>query len=189
MDAGAAIAITYPAGVIGPHDPAMSEGNQSIKIMTGLTCIHSTSGQQIIDVRELANAQVKLLEQQKSGRYVVSGHYLPWREMSAALDKATGKTLRKIPISRGLMRLLGNTLDAIRKIIPLDIPVSREAVTYATEWVYADDQKIRQELNLNYRPLEETLADTVEWLAESGHIRQHWAENIIRNKKNSNANE
>ena len=24
--------------------------------------------------------------------------------------------------------------------------------------------------------------DTVEWLAESGHIRKHWAENIIRRK-------
>ena len=182
MDAGASVAITYPSAVIGPFDPAMSEGNQSIKIMTALTCIHSTTGQQIIDVRELANVHVKLLEQKKSGRYVVSGHYRPWKGMSAALDKATGKTLRKIPMPRGGMRALGNLIDFIRRFIPLDVPVSREAITYATEWVYSDDQKVRDELTIEYRPLEETLADTVEWLAQSGHIKKHWAENITHKK-------
>lgn len=180
MDAGALIAITYPSAVIGPQDPAMSEGNQSIQIMTSLTCVHTSTGQQIIDVRELANVHVKLLEQKKSGHYIVSGHYRPWKGISAALDKATGKTLRKITIPKEVMRFFGNLVDLIRKVIDLDVPISREAMMYATEWVYSDDQKTRTELNIEYRPLEETFADTIEWLAESGHIRKHWAENIIR---------
>ncbi|MCK5880960.1 MAG: NAD-dependent epimerase/dehydratase family protein, partial [Sinobacterium sp.] len=182
MSDGASIAITYPSAVVGPQDPALSECNLSIKILISLTCIHTTSGQQIIDVRDLASTQVKLLEQEKSGRYLITGHYRPWRGISAALDKATGKTLLKISVPRSVMKFFGVVVDLIRKVMPLDTPISREAMMYTTEWVYADDQKVRDELNITYRPIEDTLADTIEWMAESGHIRKHWAENIVRRK-------
>ena len=178
----APIAITYPSAVIGPNDPAMSEGNQSLKILLNLIFISSTTGQQIIDVRELANVHVKLMENQQSGRFLVTGHYRPWKELGLLLDKVTGKTLRKLSIPRQVLRIVGSLVDMIGVVYRLDVPVSREAVTYGTEWVYSDDTKVRETLNLEYRPLEETLSDTICWLAEEGHIKSHWADNIPKQK-------
>jgi dihydroflavonol-4-reductase len=178
IEEGASIAITYPSAVIGPNDPAMSEGNQGVAFILKLCFVNTTTGQQIIDVRELANAQVKLLEQKKSGRYLVTGHYVPWRELGLVFDKVTGKTLLKVPMPRWLLRVTGHIVDFINKFHRLDLPITREAATFATEWVYADDAKIRQELGLTYRPVEETMRDTIKWLAEEKHIPAKWAENI-----------
>ncbi len=178
IDAGANVAITYPSAVIGPQDPAMSEGNQSVKIQLNLACVHTTSGQQIIDVRELAKVHVKLLESAKSGPYLVTGHFLPWKELSAALDRATNKTTRKLPIPQKVLQGAGILLDIIGKYIPHGLPISEEAAMYASEWVYCDDTKVRQELEIDYRSIENTLRDTIFWLAKSGHINAHWSDYI-----------
>ena len=172
IDNGAAIAITYPSAVIGPNDPAMSEGNQAIAFFFNLCFVNTTTGQQIIDVRELANIHVQLLEQQKSGRYLVAGHYLPWRELGLLLERITGYKLIKLSLPPLLLRLAGSLVDLIGKVHRLDVPLTREAVTFATEWVYANDEKVRRELGITYRPLEDTLRDTVKWLADEGHIAQ-----------------
>lgn len=178
MDKGASIAITYPTAVIGPNDPAMSEGNQGTSFFFKLCFVNTATGQQIIDVRELANAHVKLLEQQKSGRFMVSGHYLPWRELGLLLDRVTGKKLLKLTLPVWVLRLAGTLVDLIGKVYKIDTPLTREAVTFATEWVYADDSKVRRELGITYRPLEDTMRDTIKWLAEEKHIPAKWAENI-----------
>ena len=41
--------------------------------------------------------------------------------------------------------------------------------------LFGDDSKVRRELGLEWRPLEETLSDTVRWLASAGHIKPWWA--------------
>jgi nucleoside-diphosphate-sugar epimerase len=175
---GASIAITYPSAVIGPNDPAMSEGNQGLAFILKLCFVNTTTGQQIIDVRELASAQVKLLEQKKSGRFLVTGHYVPWRELGLVLDNVTGKKMLKVPLPRWVLRITGSLVDLIGKVHKLEIPITREAVTFATEWVYADDTKIRKELGITYRPLEDTMRDTIKWLATDKHIPAKWVDNI-----------
>jgi nucleoside-diphosphate-sugar epimerase len=175
IDKGAAIAITYPSAVIGPNDPAMSEGNQGTAFFFKLCFVNTSTGQQIIDVRELANAHVKLLEQNKSGRFLVTGHYVPWRELGLILEKVTGKKLLRISLPAWVLRVAGRAVDLIGKVYKINTPLSHEAAIFATEWVYADDSKIRTELNLAYRPVEDTMKDTIKWLAEERHIPDKWA--------------
>ena len=178
IDAGANIAITYPSAVVGPQDPAMSEGNQSIKIQINIACVNTSSGQQIIDVRDLAAVHVGLLSQSLSGRYVVGGEFLPWRELSATIDRVTQKTTRKLSVAKPLLMLGGILADWLGKLIPHNLPFSREAMMYATQWIYADDSKVSKALDITFRPIDETLRDTIFWLAETKHINPHWADNI-----------
>jgi dihydroflavonol-4-reductase len=172
---GASVAITYPCTVLGPDDPAMSEGNQGLAVFFNKTFLHTSSGMQMIDVRDLAQVHVALLEGRKSGPYMVAGHHRSWPELGQTLDRVTGRTLRKLPVPAWVLRALGATVDQLGKVFPIDTIVTGEAVNYATAWVYADDRKVRSELEFSYRPLEQTLADTVRWLAETGHIEAYWA--------------
>ena len=178
IDEGARIAITYPASVLGPMDPAMSEGNQGVAIFFNQTFIRTSSGMQIIDVRDLALAHVGLLEQNKSGGYLVAGQFRSWDELALLFDKVTGRRLRKVSVPAWLLRLVGVVIDFSGRFVDLQTPATGEGITYATEWVYADDRKLRGELGMQYRPLEETLADTVEWLAQNGEIDSWWAGKI-----------
>lgn len=182
VDKGANIALTYPTCVIGPDDPAVSEGNQSLIIILNNCHVNTSSGIQAIDVRELARAHVRLLEDKKSGRYLVAGHYYSWREFGKLLSKVLGQRLTTIPIPGPLMRTLGSLTDILRPVLPDDIPISREATALATRWVRCDDSKLREELELEYRPLQQTLTDTIAWLIEAGHVPRKWADKLPDNR-------
>ena len=178
IDRGARVAMTYPTGVMGPDDPAMSEGNQSLLFILNNTHVITSSGLQIIDVRELAAAQVKLLEGKKSGRYLVAGHYVSWREFGELLENVVGRSIRTLRLPGALLRALGSGVDLIGRIRPLETPVTREGTEFATRWVVCNDSKLRKELDMTYRPLRATVADTIVWLARAGHIDASWANHI-----------
>ena len=175
---GARIATSYPTGVIGPDDPGLSEGNEALSIFFNLSFVRTSTGAQFIDVRELASVHVELLEQQKSGPYLVGGHYLSWDELGKVLDNITGRKLRKLKIPGSVLRLLGSSVDLAARFFPIDTPLTLEGVTYASQWVFVDDRKVRAELGITYRPLEQSLADTISWLADSGNIDSYWSDNI-----------
>ncbi len=180
IDDGARVAITYPGGVLGPDDPAMSEGNQGLALFFKLGVLRTSGGLQSIDVRDLAIAHLRLLDGQKCGRYPIAGHYRSWDEIGHILDRVTGRKVRKIPAPAWLLRGIGKGVDLAGRFVTLDTPISNEAVDYATRWVYVDDRRIREELALEFRPLEVTFADTIRWLAATGEIDPWWAGRLDR---------
>ena len=178
IDEGAKIAITCPTGVVGPDDPAMSEGNMSLLFILNNCHVNTSGGLQVIDVRDLAHAHLRLLEGKKSGRYLAAGHYSEWRHFGDLLRKVTGRRLLALPVPGALMRGIGAVMDVVAKVRSPKLPISHEGMTLATRWVVCDDNKLREDLALQYRPLEETLADTVRWMADSGHVGEHWGQNL-----------
>jgi nucleoside-diphosphate-sugar epimerase len=177
---GANIAVTYPAAIIGPDDPALSESSQGLTFLYRFGFMNMPSGFQIIDVRELADVHMRLLEASSSGLYVVAGHYVPWKTYGKILDSITGKKLIKYPAPGWLMMMLGSITDFLRHFFTIDMPLSRDAAIFATKWIPADDRKLRKELNISYRPVEETLRDTMIWMIKNGHIDKKWGVNLIK---------
>ena len=156
----------------------MSEGSRGLAIFYHQAVMLTTSGMQAIDVRDLAEIHVRLLEEEKSGPYVVGGHYRSWEELGLAMERVTGRRLRKVKAPGWLVRQAGSMMDFAGRFVPIETPATGEGTQYATRWVVADDRKVREELGFHFRPLEETLADTTRWLAEEGHIKPRWAEQI-----------
>ncbi len=167
---GAPIAITYPTGIIGPDDPGLSDGNEGIAFCYKLGFVDTSSGSQFIDVRDLARAHVRLLERRASGRYVVAGHYLSWREIYALHQTITGKKLRRLPLPGWSLRLTGRLVDLLKRVKHFDSPLTYEAAIYATQSAIADDSKLRREMDMTLTPLRDTMVDTVAWLAANKHI-------------------
>ncbi|GHD27623.1 SDR family NAD(P)-dependent oxidoreductase [Halioglobus pacificus] len=172
---GAPIATCYPATVLGPNDPAFSEGSQGIAIFYNQGIIVTDGGIQIIDVRDLAELNVRLLEEGETGPWVAGGHYLPWRTLGTVMDKVSGQRLRRLPVPASLLRVMGSAVDVIACFIPMDTPFTAEGARYATQWVPVDDRKIRRRMNFEYRALESTLAATTRGLVAGGHIAPRWA--------------
>jgi len=178
IDGGAKIATSYSTGVIGPDDPGLSEGNEGLAIMFNYSFMITSSGVQFIDVRDLAEVHVQLLEQQKSGPYLVAGHHRSWQELGYLLDKITGRKMRKLTIPGAVLRQLGTAVDFAARFFTIETPMTREGTTYASQWVYVDDRKVRRELNIDYLPLETSLADTIQWLVDAGYIDESWEQNL-----------
>ena len=173
---GHPIYVTYPAAVIGPDDPALTEPNQAVQTFLTAFVPLMSSGNQYVDVRDVAQVHLMLLENLPApGRYLLGGHYIPWRKLPSVLEPIVGRKLLKLPLYSGAMRMVGRLVDRLSPLLNLDVPVTEEGMVYATNWVVMDNSKVERELGFTFRPVEESFADCIRWLCAAGHITRRQA--------------
>jgi len=171
QERGAPIRSTYPAAVVGPLDPGLSEANHALRTFVRDVVLITSSGFQLIDVRDLAAMHVKLVERRDGpGRYIAAGPYLSWREVADTLDAATGGRVRRLPMPGSWVRLAGRLGDALKQVHDFDFPLTREGMVFATRWSGADGSRTLAELGVSLHPALETFADTLRWMHAAGLI-------------------
>jgi nucleoside-diphosphate-sugar epimerase len=181
QEAGEPVYITYPATVMGPDDPCLTEAHLGMRTYLANFVPLMSSGNQYVDVRDIAQVHLRLLQEQpSSGRYLLGGHYVPWVELGGILEHLTGRKLLKLPLHGGLMRLAGKVCDRIGPWFNMEVPMTEEAMGYATKWVQMDNAKVERELDFQFRPLEQTMADTIRWLYAAEHITAEQAGDLAQ---------
>ena len=157
QDAGAPVAISYPAMVWGPHDPHLGESNRlAVQILRGRLPLIPDGGVPIVDVRDVAQLHAQLIEQGRGPRrYMVGGPYVPFPELVDSLARATGRSIRHYALPDLLTRLMARFNEAIYSV---------------HQAARCDDSRTRDEFGIVPRDPEESLTDSVRWLAEQGHI-------------------
>lgn len=173
--AGAPICTTYPPAVVGPDDPGLSVGNLAVRTFLRYGMALTSGGFQMVDVRDLAALHVALLTRSAApGRYFAAGHFTRWRALADRIDALTGERVRRVRIPGPALRLLGRLADAIARVRPFELPLTREAMAMATQWPGSEDSPAVEGLGVRYRDARETLADTLRWLWRAGHLeRRH----------------
>jgi dihydroflavonol-4-reductase len=172
QDGGAPIWTTYPGTIMGPDDPGLSEGMQGLLIALQAACVLTSSGIQIVDVRDLAAVHLRLIERAgPPARYTIGGHFLAWSEFADTLEHVVGARLRRARVPASLLQASGRLADALHRFMPVELPFSYEASRYATAWTRTDDSRVQKDLGIRLRDIHETLADAVVWLGEAGHLR------------------
>ena len=170
---GAPIYTTYPGTIVGPDDPGLSEGMTGLCVTLDQACVITSSGIQIIDVRDLAIAHLRLIERGGApARYAMGGQFFRWAEFADILESVVGARIRRIRAPGRVLQALGRLGDVVHRFVPLGLPISEEAMCYATEWTPSDDSRVQKDLGIRYRDIRETLADAIIWLADNGHLRK-----------------
>lgn len=168
---GAPIAILYPAGIIGPDDPAISDSSKALKhrIENGFR-IFGDGGVQFIDVRDLAALILSLVEAGGSGRILVPGTFLTWVEQADIIERVSGCELQRIPAQGWKLRLVGRLMDFARHFKQIDSPISAETMRYATQWPNIPNSPALEERGITLREPKETFDDTLRWMVAAGHL-------------------
>ena len=164
---GAPIAILYPGGVIGPHDPGASE---SMRAVVGFlhAVLKTSGGVQMVDVRDLAEITRSLVERGATGGTVAAGRFLPWDDLAALLEKLSGRPIRRIAGPGALFRAVGSGFDLAKRFVKLNSPLSREALDYATLW---REVACSPGLGVPLREVSDTFEDALRWLYDARRIR------------------
>jgi nucleoside-diphosphate-sugar epimerase len=175
QERGMPVQISYPCGVLGPDDPKLSALNRALKTYVCQVLPRSTSGLQFVDVRDLAQAHRWLLEHPATGdfadaRYVVGGHFYPWEELRRHLEAVIGRRIFSPRVNPGVARAVGATADHLQRLVPFESQVSAESMAIMTRWPLADSRRFLARSGLGFRPGDDTLRDTIRWLAAAGHI-------------------
>ncbi len=170
QDQGAPIATIYPSAIHGPDDPGLSEANNALIIFVRTCIFHTSGGYMCVDARDLAEALVAMLASGRTRRVIAAGHFLPWRTLGDLLAGVTGRPIRRIPGPGWMFRGLGVAGDVVRRIVPIEFPLTREAMTFVTRTRLVEDSPELEELGVTWRPVHETYADSLRWLIAEGHL-------------------
>lgn len=120
------------------------------------------TGMGVVDVRDVALAHFNAgFTPEASGRYIVSAHNSSILEMAAALLPNYGEKypIPKKAMPKWLIWLVGPSINKAitRKFVSRNMGLP----------FIADNSKSRKELNINYRPLEESMSEMFQQLIDS----------------------
>lgn len=167
--------IVCPTGVIGPHDYRGSEMGRLIQDSLLSPVQWSLPGAyDFVDVRDVARGHLLACEKGRPGEsYILSGERITLDALFEAVRQASGRQHRlRIRVPLWLARFASRFTPLYCRVThahprltgyALDTVASNSFVSYA---------KAQTELGYHPRPLKESLADTVRWLAEN---RRLWA--------------
>ena len=118
----------------------------------------TNTGMNFIDVRDLAEAHVKLLEATPGRRYVVSSEYAGASAIAALINQHTCAKVKHIKVPGGAMITVGRFADRFRRFMPeLMKDMTEGNMVHLTLPPAADGTPITRDLGLTYRPLAETI--------------------------------
>ncbi len=162
--------IVYPGGVIGPYDPYLGDSNRSV-VEGAKSGMAMRGGGPIVDVRDVAAVHAAVMEPGRGPRrFMITGHYVAMPDFIAMLQQITGHRSRIVAMPAGLTLAVGRVADLMQRLTP-----GRLRLGYEGPWIFSlephcDDSRTISELGVTPRDLKVTLTDTVQWLADQGHL-------------------
>ncbi|MBS1929386.1 MAG: NAD-dependent epimerase/dehydratase family protein [Chitinophagaceae bacterium] len=167
------VVVICPTSVVGPEDHKPSKlGKAIIDIYRGAVPAIIKGGFDFVDVRDLVSGTIAAMEKGRSGEvYLLGGKYYTIKQFADLVLKIKGakKELAEIPLALAYAGLpfikLYAFLTGKRPLYDkpyIDILQDGNKDILST--------KAQKELGYIVRPLEETMADTIEWFKKSGQL-------------------
>lgn len=165
---GLPAAIVHPSGLIGPGDYSGGYMTELIRFYIKHPLpVAVTGGYDFVDVRDVAEGIIRCAETGAAGQsYILSNEYVSIRRMFELLSKMTGnrKPWGSLPVAwlKSFGEVCGRTAQWL-ELPGLITPYSLETLESNGNFSH---EKAEHELGYRTRPLEETLADTIQWIKE-----------------------
>lgn len=128
----------------------------------------------LVDARDVAKAQISAAERgQRGERYLAAGRHMTMRELVPLVGKVAGvKTpTRNLPFA--VLYLLAATQELYARISGKPILLSLATVRLMRKEAgrsHFNPAKSEQQLQLKFRPVEQTIADTLAWYRRHGWL-------------------
>ncbi|MCA9791125.1 MAG: NAD-dependent epimerase/dehydratase family protein [Candidatus Eremiobacteraeota bacterium] len=154
-----------PGWMFGPRDAAPTGSGQLVRdFLAGQLPAVPPGGTTVVDARDVADAIVRVLEQDTpSDRYIVAGRPATLREIADGLERVSGKPAPRWNLPYLVALLLATLLELVARLFDKDPLMTRSAVRTMAHNRHHFSRRAERELGVEFRPLEETLRDCVEW--------------------------
>ena len=155
-----------PSFTFGPDDPVGAPANKLIEsLITGRLKFTLPIGFSCLDVRDFADGALRAAEHGRSGqRYLLAGENVMTDQLltrAAAIAGVRAPRFRPpMPLVHGVVR----AVELISRVRRRPAPLTRDVLRIVNRYAWYDASKARAELGWGPRLLDQTLADTIEWL-------------------------
>jgi len=175
---GAPVVTVMPGSVWGPHDPHFGESCRVVSdFLRGQTRTYPSGGDiAIVDVRDVATTIAGAIEpNRRPRRYVAAPHHLPLREVARRLNQATQRNVRFLTLPNALVGASIAPLGHVQRFLPFRLPIPVEGVKISMAWPPTDSSAAATDFNIDWIPLDQTIADTISTMVERGQLAAKYA--------------
>lgn len=129
----------------------------------------------VVDARDVAEHQILAMEKGRNGeRYLAAGQHMEMRDLMVKLADVSGIPMptKRIPLT--ILRVVANFNEIYHYLTKKPILLGRTNVKLMEDEydrTRFSHEKSKQELGGTFRPVTETLADTVRWYRENGWVK------------------
>ena len=166
--------IVHPSGIIGPED--QGHGHMTMMIedyLNGYLTSRVNGAYDFVDVRDVADGILKVVSYGRIGEtYILSGTYINLKQLFALLQTYSGKKRAIHVLPRWFAKLsapLAEIYYKLRKLPPIYSSYSLYTLSSNSHFSH---EKATQELGYQPRPIEDTIKDTLMWLAMSNRVKK-----------------
>ena len=170
---GLCACVVHPSGIIGPYDYGCAHMTQMFEdYISGNLWACVRGGYDFVDVRDVADGILACAGRGRGGQcYILSNRYVTVQELLETLRRITNGRKLRLVLPCGFIRFVAPLAEWYYKLRgqkPLFTAYSMD--TLESNALF-DNQKARRELEFSPRPIEQTLADTVQWLRSEGRLK------------------
>lgn len=168
------VVLILPAGMMGPNDAGPTEiGRFILNFLKGEAPLIPSGGFPIVDARDVAMAMLSAVYSgQPNERYLVTGGYYSIGEIMRNLSEASGQPVPKRKLPRFAVRLWALIQNLIGRVQGKKPFLHSDMVRIMLSRQWFDASKSAQSLKTTYRPIKDTVKDTVQWYQQNGYIQQ-----------------
>ncbi|AVM72320.1 SDR family oxidoreductase [Streptococcus mutans] len=169
------ITFVLPGSMYGPGDMGpTSTGQMILNYMQQRLPGIIKASYSVVDARDVADIHIRAMKYGRNGeRYLAAGQYMTMQEVVKTLEAVTSIPAPKRQISRPLLRAFAAWNEIYHSITGKPVLVSKDLVElFAEEYqrTHFDHTKMEIELGGRFRPVEETMLDTINWYHNNGYL-------------------
>jgi dihydroflavonol-4-reductase len=144
-----------------------------VDVLKGINRFSFNGGINIADVRDVAKGHFLAAKKGRAGNlYILGKRNIPMEDFFRLVCKTAGfdgRMILKMPIP--LMMVSTAFLKWLSDRVIHKPPMSTPAeIAYASQYLYFDNTKAVHELGLTFRPVEDSLQDSISWFRENGYV-------------------
>lgn len=169
------VALVLPGWMLGPGDigltmPGAFLLNYLRRRMHGLL----PGSFSLVDARDVAAVEIAALEKGRNGeRYLAAGRHTELETLVPMMEQISGVETpsRRIPL--GLLRVAARVQELYGRLAGRPILLSNamvDLIARESDRTHFDHAKTRRELNVEFRPLEQTLSEAIAWYRRNGFV-------------------
>jgi dihydroflavonol-4-reductase len=167
LSQGVPVVVVNPAEVYGPSDTAFVTAGNLVHFARSNPVLVCSGGTSVAYVDDVAAGIVAALAKGRPGeRYILGGENLTIRQLAGLCLQLIGRRPRIVTLPNSLIRRVTRVATMLRLPLPYDARV----IPYATRYWFVDGSKAQRYLGVKFRDARSTLAPTIAWLREAGHI-------------------
>ena len=170
--AGVDLVSVNPSSVQGPGR-AGGTGRILIAYLNGRLRAFLDTHISLIDIRDCVDGHLLAAERGRAGeRYLLSGVTLTSQEALEVVSGLTGAGDRVRIVPAPLAKAAGGLVEAGYRLARRDPPLCREMVRTLLHGHRYDGSRAARELGLEYTPVRDTFARTIEWALGAGLVKR-----------------